>query len=62
MIVGSNHITWLMMIYAATDYALNEPRMALNEPRMTPAQIAEAKTLASEWNPVGAGVTAPPAA
>ncbi len=30
------------------------------EKRMTPAQIAEAKKLASEWKPAGAAITAPP--
>jgi hypothetical protein len=32
------------------------------EKKMTPEQIAQAKKLASEWKPVGAGATAPPTA
>ena len=52
---------WLSLAVAHGDNTAPSAREYL-EKQMTPAQIAEAKKLASEWKPVGAGAIAPPTA
>lgn len=47
---------------ATRGHRLSASRRDTIEKKMTPAQIAGAKKLTSEWRPVGAGATGPPAA